>query len=125
MIATTFITILLFKLQGDKINCLESKSKKCEVCVEVLTKFAQSLRRSELNDSERIEERFVKFCRKSTGPENRFCYYIGGTSDSATRVLSEMSKPLSWGLPVDKICQRLGSKDLQVCDLRYKEPADL
>lgn len=30
-----------------------------------------------------------------------------------------MSKPLSWGLPVDKVCQKLKKKDVQVCDLRY------
>lgn len=47
------------------------------------------------------------------------CYYIGGLEESATKIVTEMSKPLSWGLPVDKVCQKLKKKDVQVCDLRY------
>ena len=38
----------------------------------------------------------------------RFCYYLGGTKDAATGILGEMSKPLSWGMPVEKV----GSADL-------------
>lgn len=30
-----------------------------------------------------------------------------------------MSKPLSWGLPPEKVCQKLKKKDVQICDLRY------
>lgn len=47
------------------------------------------------------------------------CYYIGGLEESATKIVTEMSKPLSWGLPVDKVCQKLKKKDVQICDLRY------
>lgn len=47
------------------------------------------------------------------------CYYLGGLEESATKIVTEMSKPLSWGLPVDKVCQKLKKKDVQVCDLRY------
>lgn len=47
------------------------------------------------------------------------CYYLGGVEDSATGILSEMSKPLSWSMPADKICEKLKKKDNQICDLRY------
>lgn len=47
------------------------------------------------------------------------CYYIGGLEESATKIVSELSKPLSWGLPVDKVCEKLKKKDVQICDLRY------
>lgn len=47
------------------------------------------------------------------------CYYIGGLEESATKILGEMSKPLSWGLPADKVCEKLKKKDEQICDLRY------
>jgi hypothetical protein len=34
-----------------------------------------------------------------------------------------MSKPLSWGMPAEKVCEKLKKMDKQVCDLRYgKEP---
>ncbi len=47
------------------------------------------------------------------------CYYLGGTEDAATGILGEMSKPLSWGMPVEKVCEKLKKKDKQICELRY------
>ena len=40
----------------------------------------------------------VKWCEP-----RRFCYYLGGTKDAATGILGELSKPLSWGMPVEKV----------------------
>jgi len=34
-------------------------------------------------------------------------------------MLSEMSKPVSWSMPADKICMKLYRRDEQICDLRY------
>jgi len=50
---------------------------------------------------------------------------LGGLKDSATGILGEMSKPMSWGLPADKICEKLKKKDNQICDLRYDKTIDL
>lgn len=47
------------------------------------------------------------------------CYYLGGLEESATGILGELSKPLSWSLPADKICEKLKKKDEQICDLRF------
>lgn len=47
------------------------------------------------------------------------CYYIGATSDAATKMINEVSKPLSYHVPVDKICEKLKKKDSQICELRY------
>lgn len=47
------------------------------------------------------------------------CYYLGGLEESATGILSEMAKPLSWSTPVDKVCEKLKKKDNQICDLRF------
>jgi len=44
---------------------------------------------------------------------------LGGLEDSATGILSEMSKPLSWSMPALKICERLKKMDAQVCDIKY------
>jgi len=49
------------------------------------------------------------------------CYYLGGLEDSATGILGELSKPLSWSMPADKVCEKLKKKDSQICDLRYGE----
>lgn len=47
------------------------------------------------------------------------CYYLGGLEESATGILNEMSKPLSWSMPAEKVCEKLKKKDSQICDLRY------
>lgn len=45
--------------------------------------------------------------------------------ESATGILGEMSKPISWSLPSDKICEKLKKKDAQICELRYDVQIDL
>lgn len=50
---------------------------------------------------------------------------MGGLEESATGILGEISKPLSWSMPGDKICQKLKKKDAQICDLRYDVEIDL
>ena len=47
------------------------------------------------------------------------CYYVGGLEESATGMLGEMSKPVSWGVPAGKVCMKLYKKDQQICDLKY------
>ena len=49
------------------------------------------------------------------------CYYIGGTDDAATRVLGEVSKPMSNFYPIIKICEKLQKKIPGVCELKYGE----
>ena len=36
-----------------------------------------------------------------------------------------MSKPLSWGMPPSKVCEKLKKKDSQICQLRYDKEIDL
>lgn len=50
---------------------------------------------------------------------------MGGLEESATKIVGEMSKPLSWGLPAEKVCERLMKKDAQICELRYEKTIDL
>lgn len=66
-----------------------------------------------------------KWCKAAKLRENRFCYFLGGTEDAATGILGEMSKPLSWGVPPEKVCEKLKKKDKQVCELRYEKQIDL
>lgn len=47
------------------------------------------------------------------------CYYIGATSDAATKMINEVTKPMSHHVPVDKICEKLKKKDSQICELKY------
>ena len=49
------------------------------------------------------------------------CYYIGATDIAATMLIREVTRPLSFSKPVEKICEELKKKDSQICELRYGE----
>ena len=53
------------------------------------------------------------------------CYYIGGTDDAATGMLGEVTKPMSYSKPVEKICENLKKKDGQICELQYGKCAPI
>ncbi|CAH1391072.1 unnamed protein product [Nezara viridula] len=79
-----------------------------------------------------IEEEFKKFCKTTANSnnsaklkENKFCYYLGGLEESATSILRDLSKPLSYSLPIDKLCERLATKVGGICALRYERTIDL
>ncbi|XP_055607247.1 mesencephalic astrocyte-derived neurotrophic factor homolog [Uranotaenia lowii] len=97
----------------------------CEVCVKTVQTFASSLSEETKKDTKKIEEEFRKYCKTAKNKEHRFCYYLGGVDDSATGILNELSKPLSWSMPADKICEKLKKKDAQICDLRFEKQIDV
>ncbi|KAK3932057.1 Mesencephalic astrocyte-derived neurotrophic factor-like protein [Frankliniella fusca] len=101
------------------------KPEDCEVCFKVVEKFSNTLADDVRKDPTKIEAEFRKFCKGSKSKENRFCYYLGGLEESATGILGELSKPLSWSMPAEKICEKLKKKDNQICDLRYDKTIDL
>nr|CAG4647456.1 EOG090X0F26 [Megafenestra aurita]SVE92694.1 EOG090X0F26 [Megafenestra aurita] len=105
--------------------CSALKAADCEVCFSVIEKFSTGLTSDEKKDVKVIENKFRTFCKTAKGKEHRFCYYLGGLEESATGILSEMSKPLSWSTPVDKVCEKLKKKDNQICDLRYEKSIDV
>jgi len=97
----------------------------CEVCISVVNRLINELDSDSKSSQSKIEEKFREMCLDTKKAENRFCYYIGGLEESATKIVSELSKPLSWGLPADKICEKLKKKDAQICELRYEKTIDL
>ncbi|KAM7335040.1 hypothetical protein ACRRTK_005517 [Alexandromys fortis] len=51
--------------------------------------------------------------------EGEWCYYLGATKDAATKILGEVTRPMSVHVPVVKICERLKKMDSQICELKY------
>merc|ERR1712121_566727 len=100
------------------------KAGECEVCVKTLERFSATLTKDQLTKPKEIEKEFRTFCKVLKGKENRFCYFLGGTEDAATGILEEMSKPLSWGMPPLKVCEKLQKKDRQICELAYEKQID-
>jgi len=121
---TTINCIILVLLYCARVS-QSLREGQCEVCVGVINKLINRLDSTDKSSFELIEEKFKQFCLESKKAENRFCYYVGGLEESATKILGEMSKPLSWGLPADKVCEKLFKKDSQICDLRYEKTIDL
>jgi len=103
---------------------LSLKAGDCEVCISVLDRFRATLPKEDEANQAKIEAAFKKFCKPLKLKENRFCYYLGGTADAATGNLGAMSKPLSWGMPSDKVCEKLKKTDRQVCELTYEKQID-
>ncbi|XP_068450438.1 mesencephalic astrocyte-derived neurotrophic factor [Clinocottus analis] len=115
------LALTLFPSSGEAL-----KEGDCEVCISFLGKLYQSLDDDKVAfNSADIEKAVIRSCRDARGKENRFCYYIGATSDAATKMINEVSKPLSHHVPVDKICEKLKRKDGQICDLKYDKLLDL
>ncbi|XP_046873697.1 cerebral dopamine neurotrophic factor [Hypomesus transpacificus] len=94
----------------------------CEVCVGFLQRIYKTLTSAhgELSPA-LVEEELLRTCAVAQGKEGRLCYYLGATSDAATRVTGSVSRPLSSHVPVEKICQRLSNTDTQICQLRYEQ----
>ena len=120
--STLVFSVLLFSLLVSLAASL--KAGDCEVCISVIDRFWNTLAKDQEGDPKAIEKEFVKFCKPLKTKENRFCYFLGGTADAATGILGEMSKPLSWGMPSDKICEKLKKKDRQICELTYEKQID-
>ena len=75
-------------------------------------------------DAEKSEAELMKFCKTARGKDESFCYYIGASETSATRIIISVTKPLSYSKPVEKICKDLGKKDAQICELKYEKQID-
>lgn len=71
-----------------------------------------------------IKKSVFKVCKELKQRENRFCYYIGATDDAATTMVNEVTKPISFHLPAEKICEKLKPKDSQICELKYEKQLD-
>jgi len=100
----------------------------CEVCIKTITTFADTLNDGDKTKPEKIEQAFKKYCSKVKidTKEHRLCYYIGALETSATYAVGDLSKPLSWGIPIEKICrERLSKTNPQICDLKYEKQIDV
>uniref|UniRef100_A0A8D0H5X6 Cerebral dopamine neurotrophic factor n=1 Tax=Sphenodon punctatus TaxID=8508 RepID=A0A8D0H5X6_SPHPU len=96
------------------------------VCQAFLERFYNSLKEAHSDFSvATIEDELTSSCINTKGRENRLCYYIGATRDSATKIISEVSRPMSSHVPVSKICEKLKKIDIQICELKYERKLDL
>ncbi|XP_069765988.1 cerebral dopamine neurotrophic factor isoform X2 [Narcine bancroftii] len=92
----------------------------CEVCIGFLEKFYKYLKAQDVElVPEFVAKELMLMCEHTKGKENRLCYYIGATSDAATKIVNEVARPMSAHVPVPKICEKLRMRDAQICELKY------
>ncbi|CAD5114289.1 DgyrCDS3431 [Dimorphilus gyrociliatus] len=103
----------------------EVNKETCEVCVTMIEKFIEQTDSETKKSVEKVQDAFMKFCKTKKKDDNRLCYYVGGLEESATSVLGEITKRVTWGVPADKICMHLNKKDSQICELKYEKQIDL
>ncbi|XP_018652152.1 hypothetical protein Smp_042400 [Schistosoma mansoni] len=116
--------ILILTTSLNIIHTKKYDPSNCEVCIKFVGSFIQSLEPSDFNSPAKIRDAFMKRCESSVGKDNSFCYYVGGLKTSAANILNSLVDPISWKMPVEKVCEKLFKIDSQICDLRYEKVID-
>ncbi|ETN79890.1 mesencephalic astrocyte-derived neurotrophic factor-like family protein [Necator americanus] len=101
-----------------------AQQKPCEVCVKVLTDAMAKVPDKDKSSPDSIAKVIREHCKDARNKDHKFCFYIGALPESATSIMVDVSKPLSWSMPAEKVCEKLKSKDAQICELKYDKPLD-
>jgi hypothetical protein len=88
--------------------------KECEVCKKVMgTIIEQASKLEKKKNLEAVEDVLHKVCKDRTHPrEKKLCYYI-------EPIKRDVSRPVSNGVPADRICKRLKKNSPEICELQY------
>ncbi|XP_038667884.1 cerebral dopamine neurotrophic factor isoform X2 [Scyliorhinus canicula] len=99
---------------------------KTSVCIGFLERFYKYLKAQDVELTlEMVVNELMLMCEHTKGKEHRLCYYVGATSDAATKIVNEIARPMSAHVPVLKICEKLKRKDMQICELKYAKKLKL
>ncbi|KAF1621467.1 UNVERIFIED_CONTAM: hypothetical protein FQV16_0004014, partial [Eudyptes robustus] len=97
----------------------------CEVCTKVLTDILDKVPTDKKSNPDVIDKIARSHCKGLKAKEHKLCFYIGALPDSATSIMGEVTKPLSWGMPPAKICaEKLQKMDSQICELKFDKSID-
>ncbi|CAI5448136.1 unnamed protein product [Caenorhabditis angaria] len=99
-------------------------AQQCEVCVKVLTDALAKVPADSKSKADVVGQKVREHCATTKNKENKFCFYIGALPESATSIMNDVQKPLSWSMPPEKVCDKLKTKDAQICELKYDKPLD-
>ena len=106
------VAIIAFTIM---VNVAEAKKKTadpkhCEVCKKVvgdLIAKVKEMPKKQQKDKNKIEKIIAKYCKdkgKKLNPkEKKVCYYL-------EPIKREVSTPISFGAPVDRVCKKLEKK---------------
>uniref|UniRef100_A0A4W6ELS0 Cerebral dopamine neurotrophic factor n=1 Tax=Lates calcarifer TaxID=8187 RepID=A0A4W6ELS0_LATCA len=93
------------------------------VCVSFLHRLYGSLNSAHMELTPAlVEEELIQACSVAQGKEARLVRTQHYTMMRQHASQHPVSRPLASHVPVEKICQRLSSRDTQICELRYGKP---
>lgn len=107
-----------------QLTSAKLKEGECEVCIKVVNDLIKIGKENKVSSMEDWNKQIKSHCATVKNRENRFCYYIGATEDAATKIINEVSKPLSFSMPAEKVCEKLKPKDAQICELVFEKQLD-
>ncbi|KAL8594040.1 hypothetical protein ACOMHN_016419 [Nucella lapillus] len=119
------VTLVLVIIQMIDTATAKGDPRDCEVCIKVLEKFEEVLQGDERNNADKLEVKFTKFCKDLKGKEHKFCYYLGAVDNAPTRIVRQLTAPISSFMPAKKVCEKLKKSDAEICALRYEKQIDL
>ena len=99
----------------------------CEVCKSVISQIDAMLTTKQREDVEAVEKVMRSWCDTSKGKDKTMCYYMGvGDAEQGTSggVKRDISSSLTRGINAKRLCNRLKSKDGQMCELKYDKQFD-
>jgi len=100
----------------------------CEVCQAVISGIDGLLTTADRKTPDAVEKVMQKYCETTKGKDKTMCYYMGiGDAESGTAggVKREISGSLARGINAKRLCNRLKSKDAQMCELKYEKKIDI
>ena len=98
------------------------------VCKAVIDEIDKLLTVKDREDVASVEKVMQKYCDTTKGKDKTMCYYMGigdSTSGTAGGVKSDISSSLSRGINAKRLCNRLKTKDAQMCELKYEKKIDV
>uniref|UniRef100_A0AC35U752 Mesencephalic astrocyte-derived neurotrophic factor homolog n=1 Tax=Rhabditophanes sp. KR3021 TaxID=114890 RepID=A0AC35U752_9BILA len=99
-------------------------AQECEVCTKVLGDAMLKVPAADANKADKIADVIRAHCKTTRNKEHKLCLNIGALPESASSIMADVSKPLSWSMPAEKVCLKIKSKDAQICELKYDKDLD-
>lgn len=99
----------------------------CEVCKAVIGQIDAILSVEDRKDVEVVEKKMRSWCDNAKGKDKTMCYYMGvGDAEQGTSggVKRDISSSLTRGINAKRLCNRLKTKDGQMCELKYDKKFD-
>ena len=84
--------------------------------------------REDREDVVKVEKVMRKYCDTAKGKDKQMCYYMGvGDAETGTAggVKRDISSSLTRGINAKRLCNRLKTKDAQMCELKYEKKIDV